>query len=131
MVGSTDPGVQEYLLGEVFEKNREVARKRYPNIVAAQESGSFAQMQKAISSDMFLGKSPQYWEFEDTAKRDRLARELLRTKDFGNEEAYFQNINERVGAQTGTIAPTTVVNNYSTTQFNSYELTDKTQDGAN
>lgn len=131
VIGSTDPGVQEYLLGEVFEKNREVARKRYPNIVAAQESGSFAQMQKAIASDMFLGKSPQYWEFEDTAKRDRLARELLRTKDFGNEEAYFQNINERVGAQTGTIAPTTVVNNYSTTQFNSYELTDKTQDGAN
>lgn len=131
VVGSTDPGAAEYLLGEIFERNRDRARKRYPNIVAAQESGSFEQMQRAIASDKLLGKSPQYWEFEDPNTRDRLARELLRTKDFGSEEAYFQNINERIGHRTGTIAPTTVVNNYSTTQFNSYELTDKTQVGEN
>lgn len=131
VIGSTDPGLQEYLLGETFERNRSAARKRYPNIVAAQEAGSFEAMQKALSQDSFLGKHEEFWQFQHPEVRDRIARELLRTQDMGSEEAYFQNVNERMGRQVGTIAPQTVVNNYSTTQFNSYEVTDKTQDGIN
>lgn len=131
VIGSTDPGLQEYLLGETFERNRSAARKRYPNIVAAQEAGSFEAMQKALSQDSFLGKHEAFWQFQHPEVRDRIARELLRTQDMGSEEAYFQNLNERMGHQVGTIAPQTVVNNYSTTQFNSYEMTDKTQDGIN
>lgn len=131
VIGSTDPGLQEYLLGETFERNRDAARKRYPNIVAAQEAGSFEAMQKALSQDSFLGKHEAFWQFQHPEVRDRIARELLRTQDMGSEEAYFQNVNERMGRQVGTITPQTVVNNYSTTQFNSYEMTDKTQDGIN
>lgn len=63
-----------------------------------------------------------------------MLKDILDYKDWGSDEGFVQNTKDRTkfyDPSGDRRQPQTVVNNYSTTQFNSYELTDKTQDGAN
>ena len=69
--------------------------------------------------------------FEDEQK---LIGDILAYKDWGSDEGFVQNTKDRTRFYDPSgerRQPQTVVNNYSTTQFNSYEMTDKTQDGIN
>lgn len=119
-------GVPDVVIGEVIynSKGRDLAKLRN-----AQKSGDPRQVYDAL-------KQTVYWRnrigtFEEEQK---LLKDILDYKDWGSDEGFVQNTKDRTkfyDPSGDRRQPQTVVNNYSTTQFNSYELTDKTQDGVN
>lgn len=119
-------GVPDVVIGEVIynSKGRDLAKLRN-----AQKSGDPRQVYDAL-------KQTVYWRnrigtFEEEQK---LLKDILDYKDWGSDEGFVQNTKDRTkfyDPSGDRRQPQTVVNNYSTTQFNSYELTDKTQDGEN
>lgn len=119
-------GVPDVVVGEVIynSKGRDLAKLRN-----AQKSGDPRQVYDAL-------KQTVYWRnrigsFEE---EQRLIKDILDYKDWGSDEGFVQNTKDRTKYYDPSgerRQPQTIVNNYSTTQFNSYELTDKTQDGAN
>lgn len=119
-------GVPDVVIGEVIHnsRGRDLAKLRN-----AQKTGDPRQVYDAL-------KQTVYWRnrigtFEEEQK---LLKDILDYKDWGSDEGFVQNTKDRTkfyDPSGDRRQPQTVVNNYSTTQFNSYELTDKTQDGAN
>ncbi len=119
-------GVPDVVVGEVIynSKGRDLAKLRN-----AQKSGDPRQVYDAL-------KQTVYWRnrigsFEEEQK---LIKDILDYKDWGSDEGFVQNTKDRTKYYDPSgerRQPQTIVNNYSTTQFNSYELTDKTQVGEN
>jgi len=119
-------GVPDVVIGEVIHnsKGRDLAKLRN-----AQKTGDPKQVYDAL-------KQTVYWRnrigtFDEEQK---LIKDILDYRDWGSDEGFVQNTKDRTkyyDPSGDRRQPQTVVNNYSTTQFNSYELTDKTQDGAN
>lgn len=119
-------GVPDVVIGEVIYNSKGMDLAKLRN---AQKSGDPRQVYDAL-------KQTVYWRnrigtFEEEQK---LLKDILDYKDWGSDEGFVQNTKDRTkfyDPSGDRRQPQTVVNNYSTTQFNSYELTDKTQDGAN
>lgn len=119
-------GVPDVVVGEVIHNstNREFAKLR-----KAQQSGDPRQVYDALKQTLYWGN--RVGSFEDEQK---LIGDILSYKDWGSDEGFVQNTKDRTRFYDPSgerRQPQTVVNNYSTTQFNSYEMTDKTQDGIN
>lgn len=119
-------GVPDVVIGEVIRNstNREFAKLR-----KAQQSGDQRQVYDALKQTLFWNN--RVGSFEDEQK---LIGDILAYKDWGSDEGFVQNTKDRTRFYDPSgerRQPQTVVNNYSTTQFNSYEMTDKTQDGIN
>lgn len=119
-------GVPDVVIGEVIHNstNREFVKLR-----KAQQSGDPRQVYDALKQTLFWNN--RVGSFEDEQK---LIGDILAYKDWGSDEGFVQNTKDRTRFYDPSgerRQPQTVVNNYSTTQFNSYEMTDKTQDGIN
>lgn len=119
-------GVPDVVIGEVIHNstNMEFAKLR-----KAQQSGDPRQVYDALTQTLFWNN--RVGSFEDEQK---LIGDILAYKDWGSDEGFVQNTKDRTRFYDPSgerRQPQTVVNHYSTTQFNSYEMTDKTQDGIN
>lgn len=107
-------------LGELIYSSKD---RRFKALRDAQRSGEPSKVYEALKST-FKGTNHKVGSFEE--EKD-IIQDILDYKDWGTDEGFIYNASRR----TEGYRPQTVVNNYSTTQFNSYEMTDKTQDGIN
>lgn len=119
-------GVPDVVIGEVIynSKGRDLAKLRN-----AQKSGDPRQVYDALKQT--VNWRNRIGSFEEEQK---LIKDILDYKDWGSDEGFVQNTKDRTKYYDPSgerRQPQTIVNNYSTTQFNSYELTDKTQVGEN
>lgn len=117
-------GVPDLAIGEVIynSKGRDFAKLRN-----AQKSGDPRQVYDAL-------KQTVHWRIGTFEEEQKVINDILAYKDWGSYEGFVQNTKDRTkfyDPSGDRRQPQTVVNNYSTTQFNSYEMTDKTQDGIN
>lgn len=107
-------------LGELIYTSKD---RRFKSLRDAQKSGDSKKVYSALQ-ETFKGTNHKVGTFEE--EKDTI-QDILDYKDWGSDSGFLYNASKRNEAY----RPQTVVNNYYTTQFNSYELTDKTQDGAN